>query len=128
MDKVHKGKKPKFNKYNFEGKIFIRREECDAPGFKEKKKRSDFYGDTRDSTYPIISPPLISLKISHYLIPSWLASSSHFVLSLTFFFLFLFLSTQHKLSSLHSLSLSRGTYSTTLSLPSFFSARSLKNS
>ena len=62
MDKVHKGKKPKFNKYNFEGKIFIRREECDAPGFKEKKKRSDFYGDTRDSTYPIISPPLI-LKV-----------------------------------------------------------------
>ena len=33
MDEVLKGKRSKFNEYNFEDEIFIRGEECNALGF-----------------------------------------------------------------------------------------------
>ena len=40
MDKVHEGKRPKFNVYNFGEKTFIRGEECNTPSKKKKKKKS----------------------------------------------------------------------------------------
>ena len=39
MDKVHEGKRPKFNVYNFGEKTFIRGEECNTPSKKKKKKK-----------------------------------------------------------------------------------------
>ena len=33
MDKVHNEKRSKFTMYNFEDEIFIRGDECDAPGY-----------------------------------------------------------------------------------------------
>ena len=90
---------------------------------KKKKKRSDFYGDPREPTYPIISSPLISLKLSHYLI--LLGQPALLTLFFLLLFFFFFFSQHNTNSPLFTPLLSRQYHSSPLP-PPFFSKITLK--
>ena len=78
MDKVHKGKRPKFNMYNFVDEIFIRGEECNAPVKKNKKMEVRFFG------VPCAPPTPLSPTTHSHKYPSLSLAGYH---SFTFFFL-----------------------------------------
>ena len=108
MDKVHKGKRPKFNMYNFVDEIFIRGEECNAPVKKNKKMEVRFFG------VPCAPPTPLSPTTHSHKYPSLSLAGYH---SFTLFF---FSHKHNKHSSLTLSSSPTGVPHSPPSPPSFF--------
>ena len=98
MDKVHTGKKTKFNKYNFEDEIFIRGEERSIPvKVIIKKKGSNFMVTRAPPTHLFPTTHLYKISPSHFGQPSLYLSlySLLFSFHTTLFFHSLILSRQY---------------------------------